>query len=80
MKQVPTKLSDFGGNLVELEPEPNVYAAYAHLQPGGITVEQGDTVKVGQPLAELGNTGPSIPSADRPNAPGPARFTAELRG
>ena len=59
VKQVPTKLSDFGGNVVVLELEPNVFAVYAHLQPGSITVKVGDTVKVGQPFAKLGNTGPS---------------------
>ena len=59
VKQVPTKQSDFGGNVVILELEPNVFALYAHLQPGSITVARGDTVKVGQPFAKLGNTGPS---------------------
>ena len=42
-----------------LELEPHVFAVYAHLQPGSITVKVGDKVKVGQHLANLGNTGPS---------------------
>ena len=47
------------GNLVILELEPDVFAAYAHLQPGSITVKVGDKVKVGQHLANLGNSGNS---------------------
>ena len=39
--------------------EPDVFAAYAHLQPGSITVKVGDKVKVGQHLANLGNSGTS---------------------
>jgi murein DD-endopeptidase MepM/ murein hydrolase activator NlpD len=42
-----------------LEVEPNVYAAYVHLQPGSITVKVGDKVTVGQQLAHLGNSGNS---------------------
>jgi len=53
-------LSDFGGNQVMLQIEPNVYVWYAHLQPGSLMVEVGDEVEVGTPLAKLGNTGPSL--------------------
>jgi len=53
-------LSDFGGNQVMLQIEPNVYAWYAHLQPGSLVVEVGDEVEAGTPLAKLGNTGPSL--------------------
>lgn len=56
----PKTLSDFGGNQVMLEIAPNVYAVYAHLQPGSLRVKVGDTVKVGAPLAKIGNTGPSL--------------------
>ena len=56
---VPQAKADFGGNQVMLQLAPNVFAAYAHLQPGSITVKVGDKVKAGQPLANLGNTGPS---------------------
>lgn len=57
---IPKTLSDFGGNQVMLEIAPNVYAVYAHLQPGSLRVKVGDTVKVGAPLAKIGNTGPSL--------------------
>jgi hypothetical protein len=56
----PKTLSDFGGNQVVLEIAPNVFAVYAHLQPGSLRVKVGDTVKVGAPLAKVGNTGPSL--------------------
>jgi murein DD-endopeptidase MepM/ murein hydrolase activator NlpD len=56
----PKTLSDFGGNQVVLEIAPNVYAVYAHLQPGSLRVKVGDKVKTGAPLAKIGNTGPSL--------------------
>ena len=56
----PKTSSDFGGNQIILEIAPNVFAAYAHLQPGTMQVKVGDTVKVGARLAKLGNTGPSL--------------------
>jgi hypothetical protein len=48
---------DYGGNEVVLELAPGVYAFYAHLQPGSIRVQIGETVKAGQVLGLLGNTG-----------------------
>ena len=56
----PKTLSDFGGNQVMLEIAPKVYAVYGHLQPGSLRVKVGDAVKVGAPLAKIGNTGPSL--------------------
>ncbi|HEU0273505.1 MAG TPA: M23 family metallopeptidase [Candidatus Udaeobacter sp.] len=56
----PKTSSDFGGNHVILEIAPNVFAAYAHLQPGSIQVKVGDNVKVGARLGKIGNTGPSL--------------------
>jgi len=56
----PKTLSDFGGNQVVLEIAPNVFAVYAHLHPGSLKVKVGDNVKVGAPLAKIGNTGPSL--------------------
>lgn len=56
----PKTLSDFGGNQVMLQIAPNVFAVYGHLQPGSLRVKVGDTVKVGAPLAKIGNTGPSL--------------------
>jgi hypothetical protein len=56
---IPKTKSDFGGNHVMLEIAPNVFALYAHLHPGSLTVKVGDAVKAGAPIAKLGNTGPS---------------------
>jgi len=57
---VPADVSDYGGNQVMMELAPNVYAWYAHLQPGSLKVQAGDEVKAGTILAKLGNTGPSL--------------------
>jgi hypothetical protein len=57
---VPRSKSDYGGNNVILEIAPNVFAWYAHLRQGSLTVKVGDAVKAGAPIAKLGNTGPSL--------------------
>ncbi|MFN8677267.1 MAG: M23 family metallopeptidase [Thermomicrobiales bacterium] len=54
-----TRPEDFGGNAVVLEIAPGVYADYAHLQLGSITVAVGEQVTAGQVLGLLGNTGNS---------------------
>jgi Peptidase family M23 len=46
-----------GGNSVVLNIGNGNYAFYAHLKPGSVLVKPGDTVKRGQKLAEVGNTG-----------------------
>jgi len=56
---IPKTKSDFGGNHVMLQIAPKVFALYAHLQPGSLTVKVGDTVMAGTRIARLGNTGPS---------------------
>ena len=50
--------ADFGGNQVVLELEPHVFAVYAHLQPGSITVKVGDKVKAGQHARQPREHGP----------------------
>jgi murein DD-endopeptidase MepM/ murein hydrolase activator NlpD len=57
--QLATRAEGVGGNKVILKVAPNVYAAYAHLQPNSLTVKVGDKVKAGTVIAKLGNTGPS---------------------
>lgn len=59
IRLVLERSSQLAGNLVILELEPDVFAAYAHLQPGSVTVKVGDKVKAGQRLANLGNSGSS---------------------
>jgi hypothetical protein len=55
----PDSKEGFGGNQIILKLSDGVYAAYAHLQPGSITVKKGDRVKTGDVIAKLGNSGPS---------------------
>jgi hypothetical protein len=54
-----SKPADYGGNAISIEIAPGVYAFYAHLQPGSITVQEGDRVTAGQVVGQLGNTGNS---------------------
>ena len=56
----PETKEDYGGNHVILQIAPHVFALYLHLHPGSLTVKVGDVVKAGAPLAEIGNTGPSL--------------------
>lgn len=48
-----------GGNYIVLEIGKNICAFYAHLKPGSILVKDGDIVKKGQHIANLGNSGNS---------------------
>lgn len=78
--QPPTSLHqplDYGGNEVVLEIAPGIYAFYAHMQPGSIRVQAGETVTTGQVLGLLGNTGNSTaPHLHFELADGPDVLTA----
>jgi len=50
-------LENIDGNHVVLDLGDGLFAFYAHLQKGSVTVTRGDQVKRGQVLAKLGNTG-----------------------
>lgn len=52
-------LDNILGDAVVLDLGDGTYAVYAHLQPGSVAVKAGDTVRSGQPLARLGNSGNS---------------------
>lgn len=56
---VPITLETIGGNHVILDLGDGFYAFYAHLKPGSVAVKVGDTVRAGQQLGLLGNTGNS---------------------
>ena len=47
------------GNHVGLEVAPNEYLFIGHLQPGSVTVEEGEQVAAGQVLGRVGNSGNS---------------------
>lgn len=49
----------FGGNSIMIQAE-NVYVLLCHLRNGSLLVKKGDTVKVGQKIGEVGNSGNSI--------------------
>ena len=57
----PASLSAEGlfGNYVVLEIAPNVFASYAHLRAGSVSVKPGQRVQRGQVLAQLGQSGNS---------------------
>lgn len=48
---------DFPGNTVVLDLGGGVYATYAHIEQGSVTVKAGQTVKKGQVIGRLGNSG-----------------------
>ncbi|WP_439448288.1 M23 family metallopeptidase [Stenotrophomonas sp. ATs4] len=57
----PASLSAEGlfGNYVVLEIAPDVFASYAHLRAGSVSVKPGQRVQRGQVLAQLGQSGNS---------------------
>jgi len=50
-------LEEADGNHIVLDLGGGKYALYAHLKPGSVKVSEGDTVKRGQVMAQVGNTG-----------------------
>jgi murein DD-endopeptidase MepM/ murein hydrolase activator NlpD len=58
----PTNISpaEADGNSVVLDIGNGFYANYAHFQPGSVKVQVGDTVKRGDVLGLVGNSGNSV--------------------
>jgi hypothetical protein len=50
-------VADLGGNRVVLKIRDGVYAFYAHLKTGSVSVKPGGTVRRGQVIANAGNSG-----------------------
>jgi hypothetical protein len=55
---IPIEKAD--GNSIVLDLGAGRYALYAHLKPGSIKVRAGDTVKLGQTIALVGNSGNTL--------------------
>lgn len=55
----PTTVQNVFGNFVILDIGAGRYAAYAHVLPGTVRVKIGDSVKMGQVIGKLGNSGNS---------------------
>ena len=70
----PVSLEQADGNYVILDLGDDQYAFYAHLKPGSVAVQPGDTVEKGQVMARTGNSGSStgphlhFQLMDRPSA------------
>lgn len=45
------------GNYIKIKHDGNTYTLYGHLKEGSLLVRKGDTVKKGQHIATMGNTG-----------------------
>jgi murein DD-endopeptidase MepM/ murein hydrolase activator NlpD len=55
----PVTIEEADGNAVILRLADGVYAFYAHLEPGSVSVEVGDRVRTGDVLGRTGNSGSS---------------------
>ncbi len=58
---LPDTLANLGGNRVVLDLGDGRFASYMHVQPGSIRVKAGDSVRVGDVLALVGNSGAPAP-------------------
>lgn len=57
---VPITESSAAGNTVVIRFSTGEFATYAHLQPGSIVVQKGDSVRTGQAIGRVGNSGNSL--------------------
>lgn len=57
---VPITRETVSGNWISIELDKNRYAFYAHVQPGSIRVKVGETVRKGQVIGLLGNSGNAV--------------------
>jgi hypothetical protein len=70
-------LAEADGNSVMLDLGNHRYAMYAHMQPGSIRVRVGDSVKAGQVIGLVGDSGNSIvPHLHFQVTDGPSSFSA----
>jgi hypothetical protein len=75
---LPVSLDTIAGNHIALKLKDGRYVLYAHLKPGSIRVRKGQTVRAGEVLAQVGNSGQSdAPHLHIHVADGPSPLGAE---
>jgi murein DD-endopeptidase MepM/ murein hydrolase activator NlpD len=74
---LPDTLANLGGNRVVLDLGGGRYASYFHLQPRSIRVKEGDTVRAGDVLGLIGNSGAPGPHLHFQVNDGPGPFTSD---
>jgi murein DD-endopeptidase MepM/ murein hydrolase activator NlpD len=74
---LPDTLANFGGNRVVLELGGGRFASYFHLQPRSIRVKEGDTVRTGDMLGLVGNSGAPGPHLHFQVTDGPEPITSD---
>jgi murein DD-endopeptidase MepM/ murein hydrolase activator NlpD len=74
---LPDTLANLGGNRVVLDLGGGKFAGYFHLQPGSIRVKQGDTVRAGDVLGLVGNSGAPSPHLHFQVTDGSGPFTSD---
>ncbi|MBF0542587.1 MAG: M23 family metallopeptidase [Nitrospirae bacterium] len=60
LKHHTTDINFFTGNHVIIQSDEGVYALFAHLRQDSVKVNQGDRVKTGEIIANVGNSGNTI--------------------
>lgn len=58
-KRIAKGVDGIAGNYIVIDHGGGEYSFYAHLQPGSLRVQVGNTVHAGQPIAKLGSSGNS---------------------
>ena len=74
---LPDTLANLGGNRVVLDLGGGKFASYMHLQPRSIRVKVGDSVRVGDVLAVVGNSGAPAPHLHFQMNDGPGPMISE---
>lgn len=74
---LPDTLANLGGNRVVLDLGGGRFASYFHLKPGSIRVKEGATVRAGDLLGLVGNSGAPGPHLHFQVNDGPGPFTSD---
>ena len=74
---LPDALANLGGNRVVLDLGSGKFASYMHLQPRSIRVKVGESVRVGDVLALVGNSGSPVPHLHFQVNDGPGSLVSE---